>query len=309
MLILTDKEATRTVLALERDNPLLDMMEDNFFTYELGSFHSLEFFIEANKTKIFCNNKSLANCKSAYIKRVGKYVPISTLVARFFEKRGVPFVDTYHTYGSINGKLAQMFVLAESGLSVPRTYFSPAYDQEKLLRAAAFLRYPIVAKKIFSSRGRGIFIINTQDELLFLLNNPDHGKLILQDFIPNKSDFRIFITGTTVGALEERTRQGGERFRNNASLGGKETYSDPKKIPAALKKMALEAAKVLRVEVAGVDIVISAKNKKLYLFEVNKAPGFTPEDPESTEIASLFNYLCKIKKSSPSLRKKKATSI
>jgi RimK family alpha-L-glutamate ligase len=305
MLILTDKTTEKMILDLKSVGPLLSMMGKNAFIYELSNFQSMEFFIEAGKTEILYNNKPLSLCESVYMKRVGRYTPESTLIARFLEKRSIPFVDTYHTYGSTNGKLAQMFVLAESDIPVPKTYFSPIYDREKLLRAANFLGYPIVAKKIFSSRGRGVFLINTQDELLFLLNTPDHGKLILQEYIPNESDFRIFITGTIVGALEERVRQNKKDFRNNASLGGKEIYSDPKKIPAPLKRMALAAAKVLRIEVAGVDIVVSSENKKMYLFEVNKSPGFTPEDPKSTEIVSLFNYLCQIKKSSSTSRKKK----
>lgn len=305
MLILTDRTTEKMVLDLKSIEPLLMMMKNNAFSYELSNFQSMEFFIEGGKTDIRYDGKSLTHCGSVFIKRVGKHAPISTLIARFLEKRGVPFVDTYHTYGSINGKLSQMFVLAEGGLPVPKTYFSPIYTKEKLLRAEKFLRFPIVAKKTFSSRGEGVFLFKTRGELLTLLEKHSHGELILQEFIPNKSDFRIFITGTIVGALEERVRQNKKDFRNNASLGGKEIYSDPKKIPAPLKKMALAAAKVLRIEVAGVDIVISSKDKKMYLFEVNKSPGFTPEDPKSTEIVSLFNYLCQIKKSSSTSQKKK----
>lgn len=305
MLILTDRATEKMIPDLKSANPLLSMMGDHSFIYELSNFQSMEFFIETGSTKILYGNKSLADCEGMYIKRAGKYQSIATLIARFLEKRGIPFVDTYHVYGSINGKLAQTFVLSENNLPVPKTYFSPVYDREKLLRAAQFLGFPIVAKKILSSRGRGIFLIKTEDELLFLLNSSDHSKLVLQEYIPNESDFRIFITGTIVGALEERVRQNKKDFRNNASLGGKEIYSDPTKIPVALKEMALAAAHVLHIEVAGVDIVVSSENKKMYLFEVNRSPGFTPEDPKSTEIVSLFNYLCLIKKSSSTLPKKK----
>lgn len=198
-----------------------------------------------------------------------------------------------------------MFVLAESGLAIPKTYFSPSYNKEKLLRAKNFLGFPMVAKKIMSRQGKGVFLVKTTDDLFSLLDHTDRDRLILQEFIPNESDFRIFITGTVVGALEERVRQDKEDFRNNASLGGKEIYSDPKKISPALKDMALKAAHVLHIEVAGVDIVVSSRDKKMYLFEVNKSPGFTPEDPQSTEIVSLFKYLCHIRKSSSTSLKKK----
>lgn len=305
MLILTDRPTKKMVLDLKSINPLLDMMGENAFTYELGNFQSMEFFIEANNTQILYNDKPLSSCGSVYIKRVGKYSSIGTLVARFLEKRNIPFVDTYHVYGSINGKLSQMFVLAEHGLAVPKTYFSPSYNKEKLLRAKEFLGLPLVAKKILSRQGKGVFLIKNVDELLALLDHSDRDKLILQEFIPNESDFRIFITGTVVGALEERVRQDKNDFRNNASLGGKEIYSDPEKISPLLKDMALRAAHVLHIEVAGVDIVVSSQDKKMYLFEVNKSPGFTPEDPKSTEIVSLFNYLCHIRKSSSTSHKKK----
>lgn len=305
MLILTDRPTKKMLLDLKSINPLLEMMGENAFTYQLGNFQSMEFFIETDATEVLYNDNPLSLCESVYIKRVGKYASISTLVARFLEKRNIPFVDTYHAYGSINGKLAQMFVLAENGMAVPKTYFSPSYNKEKLLRAKKFLGLPIVAKKILSRQGKGVFLVKTVGELLALLEHSDRDKLILQEFIPNESDFRIFITGTVVGALEERVRQDKKDFRNNASLGGKEIYSDPKKISLPLKEMALRAAKILHIEVAGVDIVISSKDKKMYLFEVNKSPGFTPEDPKSTEIVSLFNYLCHIRKYSSTSRRKK----
>lgn len=305
MLILTDRSTKKMVLDLKSVSPLLNIMEENTFTYELENFQSMEFFIETNATRILCSGKDLSLRDSVYIKRVGKYAAIGTLVARFLEQRGIPFVDTYHAYGSISGKLAQMFVLAENKMAVPKTYFSPSYNKEKLLHAKEFLGLPIVAKKIMSRQGKGVFLVKTVDELLSILDHSDRDKLILQEFIPNESDFRIFITGTVVGALEERVRQDKADFRNNASLGGKEIYSDPKKISPPLKEMALKAAKILRIEVAGVDIVVSSRNKKMYLFEVNKSPGFTPEDPESTEIVSLFKYLCHIRKSSSTSHKKK----
>jgi ribosomal protein S6--L-glutamate ligase len=305
MLILTDRPTKKMVADLKSINPLLDLMGENAFTYELGNFQSMEFFIAENDIRVFCEKKLLTDFDSVYIKRAGKYQPIATLIARYLQKRDIPFVDTHHVFGSINGKLAQTFVLAESGLPVPKTYFSPSYNKEKLLRAEEFLHFPIVAKKIISRQGKGVFLVRNRDELLALLDHSDREKLILQEFIPNQSDFRVFITGTIVGALEERTRQNTEDFRNNASLGGREVYSDPNKISPPLRDLALEAAKVLHIEVAGVDIVVSSQDKKMYLFEVNRSPGFTPEDPQSTEIVSLFNYLCQVRKSSSTSPKKK----
>lgn len=305
MLILTDKPTHKAITDLKSLDPLLKKMVENLFFYELGNFQSMEFFIVKDNTRILCDGKILSCFDSVYIKRAGKYQPIATLVALYLRKRNIPFVDTHHVFGSINGKLSQMFVLAENGLPVPKTYFSPSYNKEKLLRAEKFLKLPLVAKKILSRRGKGVFLIRTREELLSLLDHSDIEKLILQEFIPNQSDFRIFITGNIVGALEERTRKSNEDFRNNASLGGTETYSDPKKISPPLRTLALKASKILHIEVAGVDIVISSKNKKMYLFEVNRSPGFTPEDSQSTEIISLFNYLCQIKKSSSTSQKKK----
>lgn len=305
MLILTDRPTKKMVADLKSINPLLEMMGEHSFSYELGNFQSMEFFIDKDDTRIFCEKKPLTDFDSVYIKRAGKYQPIATLIARYLQKRKIPFVDTHHAFGSINGKLSQMFVLAESGLPVPKTYFSPSYNKEKLLRAESFLGMPMVAKKILSRQGKGVFLVRNREELYAILDHSDHEKLILQEFIPNQSDFRIFITGTVVGALEERTRQNTEDFRNNASLGGTEVYSDPKKIAPPLKSLALKAAKVLHIEVAGVDIVVSSKDKRMYLFEVNRSPGFTPENPQSTEIVSLFNYLCHIRKSSSTSPKRK----
>ena len=91
----------------------------------------------------------------------------------------------------------------------------------------------------------------------------------MQEFIKEASgtDIRCFVVdGKVVGAIK-RTAQAGE-FRSNLHQGGKATKV---RLTKEERQIAIKAAKVMKLTVAGVDILRSDTGPKI--LEVNSSPG------------------------------------
>ena len=95
----------------------------------------------------------------------------------------------------------------------------------------------------------------------------------------------------TIGSFEEKIKSPGE-FRANLALGAQEEFIDIRKMPEEMKKIAVEGARVLEIQIAGVDILID-KNNKMWLLEVNRGPGLTYDPQISPELESLASFFKK----------------
>jgi ribosomal protein S6--L-glutamate ligase len=94
--------------------------------------------------------------------------------------------------------------------------------------------------------------------------------VIIQQFLVEGAgrDYRVFVVGDRVIATMMRTAPKGE-FRSNIHQGGEGNVI---KLPAHYHEAAIRAAKVLGLQVAGVDIMES--NQGPMIIEVNSSPGF-----------------------------------
>jgi glutathione synthase/RimK-type ligase-like ATP-grasp enzyme len=95
---------------------------------------------------------------------------------------------------------------------------------------------------------------------------------MLQEYIPNDGDYRVLILGKKVLGVMRRTRQLAGEFRNNYSAGGSVEIAD---LPEDIKQLAVKAAEVCGLSVAGVDVAFRDYDmKKPVIWEVNKGPQF-----------------------------------
>ena len=95
---------------------------------------------------------------------------------------------------------------------------------------------------------------------------------MLQEFIPNDGDYRVLVLGKKVLGVMKRSSQSKEEFRNNYSAGGKVEVAD---LPEEVKQLAVKAAEVCGLAVAGVDVAFRDYDfKKPVIWEVNKGPQF-----------------------------------
>ena len=53
----------------------------------------------------------------------------------------------------------------------------------------------------------------------------------------------------------------------------------------------IKAAKLLDLQIAGVDYIYDEKSDRYYILEVNSSPGFTLESSSISEFPKFVNYL------------------
>ncbi len=157
--------------------------------------------------------------------------------------------------------------LAAYGLPLIDTEF---VSKNNYSLALSKISFPCIAKITHGAGGEGVYLCESEVEVkkLFERNNEN---LILQNFVENDGDIRIYVIGNKVVGAMKRTRVGADEFRNNVSLGG-----DPSAyaITSEMEAIAIAATKALRYSVSGVDLIFDQKTQSWKIIEINKAPQY-----------------------------------
>ncbi len=198
-------------------------------------------------------------------------------------------------------KAWQMLALEKAGISVPRSIygslwylyecmkkkqnplsFDPAQDislkKGDLSDNKLNFDFPVILKGSGGDRGTRVFKADNLEQLEKLVRDlrkteTDEGKrYMLQEFIPNDGDYRVLVLGEKVLGVMKRSSQSKKEFRNNYSAGGSVEIAD---LPEEIKQLAVKAAKVCGLAVAGVDVAFRDFDMtKPVIWEVNKGPQF-----------------------------------
>ncbi len=163
--------------------------------------------------------------------------------------------------------------------------------EEKKQEIIDKLGLPLVAKQLSSQRGNGVFLIKKIDDFKILNKDFPEREFLFQKFYQSEQEYRLLVLAETIGSFERKIETDAKEFRRNIALGSKEEFIDIKEIPEKMKQIALKAAKVLGIQIAGVDILVDKKGK-MWLLEVNRGSGLTYDpqiSPELDSLASFFN--------------------
>ena len=191
------------------------------------------------------------------------------LLGRLIE-RGTPVINNPRALETAIDKYLSLARLAAAGIQVPRTIV--AQDAEGIRSAWSSLGGDAVVKPLFGSCGRGIERVATAADLAPLLAaaeaSGDGVTTYLQEFIPHDGwDIRILLVGGASFAIRRRSATD---WRTNLARGA---VAEPFSPPADWLALARDAAGVLGVEVAGVDLLPGPDGRPLVL-EVNAVPGW-----------------------------------
>jgi ribosomal protein S6--L-glutamate ligase len=226
----------------------------------------------------------------ALIPRIGSSVTsYGAAVVRQFEMMGVYTVVGTDALLRSRDKRTALQYLAAHALPVPDSVFTAMPDNvESSLRVLGD-RYPVVIKMLNSTQGQGVILGESQPaaqsvaETFLRLRE----EVLLQRFVEESKgcDIRVFIVGGEVVATMERHAQNGE-FRSNLHRGA---LSKKVRITEEETKMALRAAELMGLEVAGVDILRSHAGP--LILEVNASPGL--EGIEGTSGVDIAGHIIK----------------
>lgn len=189
---------------------------------------------------------------------------------RQFKSAGIFCLNDGENIENSRDKLKCLQILAGKNLDMPNTSFaSSVHDTKELIRKVGGA--PLIIKLLEGTQGIGVMLLdsNKTAESVIRAFKSVRANILVQEFIEESKgrDIRAFVVGNRVVASMERIAAEGE-FRSNIHLGG---VARPIKLSKKENKIAVSAAKILGLHIAGVDMMRSKNGIKI--IEVNSSPG------------------------------------
>ncbi|MEE9272820.1 MAG: 30S ribosomal protein S6--L-glutamate ligase [Robiginitomaculum sp.] len=207
----------------------------------------------------------------AIIPRIGTRMTFYGMaVVRQFEMMGVYCLNAASAIGASRDKLLAHQLLAQHKIGMPNTAFAmTSRDTNGILDLVG--GSPVVVKLLSSTQGKGVVLAGTKKAGQALVDafRGLNAHFLVQEFIKEASgtDIRCFVVdGKVIGSMK-RIAQAGE-FRSNLHQGGS---AKAVKITKEERRSAIKSARILKLNVAGVDLLRSDNGPKI--LEVNSSPG------------------------------------
>ena len=227
--------------------------------------------LDANSPEIRYRGGNILNEFDAIIPRIRPSVTFyGCALLRQFHNLGVYCLNSAEAISQSRDKLFASQLFAKHDLHIPITGFAKSpndtKDLIKMVNGA-----PLIIKLLESTQGKGVVLAETNKAAESVINafKSVQTNILVQEFIKeaNGQDIRCFVVDGKVVASMQRQAEKGE-FRANIHQGGRASKI---RISREERKLAVKAAKVLNLSVAGVDIIRSHRGP--LLLEVNSSPG------------------------------------
>lgn len=199
-------------------------------------------------------------------------------LASYLEQLGLPVFNSSHAIEVCDDKSLTYLVLKKHGIRMPKTLLGPKTfegvgytDLSFLEQVEETLGYPLVLKECYGSFGQQVYLVHNQEELYEKVRQTAPKPIIFQEFIQSSfaKDIRVQIVGNEVVASMYRYSDTGD-FRANITNGGKMMTYKP---TLEQEQVALQAAKAIGLEFAGVDLLFGEEGEPI-VCEVNSNAHF-----------------------------------
>jgi len=229
-----------------------------------------DIIIEKEKPTIYYKDRYL-DYVDAIIPRIGASVTFyGCAVVRQFEMMNVFTIVSSDAILRSRDKLRSLQRLSKAGIGMPKTVFTNySRDVEEVIEHVGGT--PVIIKLLEGTQGLGIVLAESKNAAESVLEafNGLQARVIVQEFIKEAkgADLRaLIVDGQVVGAIKRQGKDGD--FRSNLHRGG---TADIIKLSEPELKLAMNAARALKLPVCGVDMLQS--NRGPLLLEVNSTPG------------------------------------
>ena len=248
--------------------------------------------IEQNNPKLSYRGKELGHFDAIIPRIASNMTRYGTAMVRQLEMQGMYTVSSSIAINRTRDKLRSMQLLSKAGVAIPKTVFSRnTADIDDLIEMVGGV--PVIIKLARGTHGNGVVLAETKRmaksalQALYL-HNEDGTNILLQEFIKESAgtDIRAFVVGGRVVASMKRQSLDDD-FRSNLHKGGEGTVV---KLTEEERKMAVKAARAMGLNVAGVDMMRSARGP--LVLEVNASPGFGIEKVTNRDVATpIIEYV------------------
>jgi len=226
--------------------------------------------VSTNQPRIHYRSEPLPSF-DAVIPRIGASITFyGTAVVRQFEVMGTFCVNESVAITRARDKLRSLQLLSRRGIGLPVTGFARTPDDiDDVIKMVGGA--PLVIKLLEGTQGIGVVLAETESAAKSVIQAfyGSRINIMIQEYIRESegADIRCFVIGKKVVAAMERKAQPGE-FRSNMHRGGS---AKEIKITPEERAIAVRAAQIMGLNVAGVDLIRSERGP--LVMEVNSSPG------------------------------------
>lgn len=248
--------------------------------------------IERHDNRVYYKGKPLDKFDAIIPRISSSMTKYGTAIVRQLEMQGEYVLSKSLAIVRARDKLRSMQLLAKNDIDVPKTLISRnTTDIDELLDQLGEM--PVIIKLASGTHGNGVVLAETKKAAksvmqAFYLNDDSGTNILLQEFIKESAgtDIRAFVVGSKVVASMQRQSLDDD-FRSNLHKGGSGTII---KLTPEEEKVAIKAAKMMGLSVAGVDIMRSSRGP--LVLEVNASPGFGIERVTGRNVAGkIIEYV------------------
>ena len=196
------------------------------------------------------------------------------LLATWLKASGIPVFNDPEVIETCDNKAKQYIRLAQSGIPMPRTVIAPkVYPNFSIAGTGYFERVladfglPMIIKEGHGSFGAKVYLIETEEAFFEKVESLRGVDFVFQEFIASSRgrDIRVNTVGNrTVAAMYRHSETD---FRANITNGG---VAEPVELSDEQRQIALDAARAVGAEFAGVDLLFGPGGRPL-VCEVNAA--------------------------------------
>jgi len=248
--------------------------------------------IEQDKPTVSYRGEDLTQFDAIIPRIAANMTRYGTAIVRQLEMQGVYTVSSSIAINRSRDKLRSLQLLARAGVGIPKTIVSRnSTDIDDLIEKVGGT--PVIIKLARGTHGNGVVLAESKKAAksvlqAFYLTNEDGTNVLLQEFVKESAgtDIRAFVVGGRVVASMKRQSLDDD-FRSNLHRGGEGTVV---KLTDEETKMAIKAAKAMGLNIAGVDLMRSARGP--LVLEVNSSPGFGVEKVTGRNVAlPIIEYI------------------
>lgn len=244
-----------------------------------STYEDMDYSIKGGQISIYdaFNKRDLKQVDLLHFKNWSYEPQEAALIARYLEWHGVPYLNSEVNNGLATSKISQMMILAHADVRVPMTFYARRQRLAETFKKGLprDLDYPFIMKANDGSKGDDNYLIKSADQALSVLARYDgtEKQFVLQEYLPNDGDYRLLYIGLDEEPLIFKRLAAAGSHLNNTSKGGSGELVEVGRFSPGLLKLAERAARTLKREVGGVDILIDKRTAKGYVLEVNGTPA------------------------------------
>jgi ribosomal protein S6--L-glutamate ligase len=271
------------ILILSTGKPskhLIDAITKRGHTYECYAPDELYLFVSdsmAGYDRLYAENGE-ATPKRLHLKNIDAVITRLggggeyglSVLQHLTDNIGIYSAQTAHGIRIASNKVWTSQKVSVAGLRSPITVFAKNPENISFLIDKVG-GLPCVVKTPYGSQGTGVIKVENYQQTkatLELLHSRGIDTLLQQYIEGGGKDYRVIVVGEKVVCVMERSSADG--FKANLSQSGK-----GKKVILSKEheEFCVKASKAIGLDFSGVDIMISNKDSRAYLIEINSNPG------------------------------------